>query len=60
MTTRKVNIEIALSRNFDKVTLGMNDEPISYENEQEFINGIKDRFKLLRKLIEEEFKEIQK
>ncbi len=60
MTTRKINIEIALSRNYDKVTLGMNDEPISYENEQEFINGIKDRFKLLRKLIEEEFKEIQK
>jgi len=60
MTTKKVNIEIALSRNYDKVTLGLLDEPISYETEQEFIDGIKQRFKLLRKLIEEEFQEIQK
>lgn len=60
MTTTKINIELALSRNYDKVTLGMLDEPISHETEQEFIDGVKKRFKLIRNLLEEEFKEIQK
>ena len=60
MSTTKVNIEIALSRNFDKVTLGMIDEPISHESEDEFIKGIRKRFDLLRKEVEEEFTKIQK
>lgn len=60
MTTTKINIELALSRNFDKVSLGMLDEPISHENKEEFIKGVKERFKLLRELIEEEFGNIQK
>jgi hypothetical protein len=60
MTTTKVNLEIALSRNFDKVTLGFIDEPISHENEDELIKGIRTRFKLLREEIELEFHNIQK
>ncbi|HED05066.1 MAG TPA: hypothetical protein ENI61_00095 [Ignavibacteria bacterium] len=60
MHIKKVNIGLSLSRNFDKVTLDMIDEPIEYEEEQEFIDGIKKRFKLIRKLVEEEYKEIQK
>lgn len=60
MTTTKVNLGLALSRNFDKVTLEFLDEPISHEIEQELINGIKKRFRLIREQIEEEFKEIQK
>ncbi len=60
MKIKKVNIGLSLSRNFDKVTLDMIDEPIEYEEEQEFIDGIKKRFKLIRKLVEEEYKEIQK
>ncbi|KKK66368.1 hypothetical protein LCGC14_2964770, partial [marine sediment metagenome] len=50
---------LALSRNFDKVTLEFLDEPISHETEQELIDGIKKRFRLIREQIEEEFKEIQ-
>ena len=60
MTTTKINIGLALSRNFDKVTLDMVDEPVAHETEQEFIDGVKKRFKLLRGLVEEEFKEIHK
>ena len=60
MTTTKVNLGLALSRNFDKVTLEFLDEPISHETEQELIDGIKKRFRLIREQIEEEFKEIQK
>ncbi len=60
MSTTKINIGLALSRNFDKVTLEMLDEPVSHETEDELIKGIKKRFDLLRKLVEEEFKEIQK
>jgi hypothetical protein len=60
MTTTKINIELALSRNYDKVTLGMLDEPVEHSSEQEFIDGVKKRFKLLRAQIQEEFKEIQK
>ena len=60
MSTTKVNLGLALSRNFDKVTLEFLDEPISHETEQELIDGIKKRFRLIREQIEEEFKEIQK
>jgi hypothetical protein len=60
MTTAKINIGLALSRNFDKVTLEMIDEPVAYETEQEFFDGVKKRFKLLRRLVDEEFKEIRK
>lgn len=60
MTTTKINIELALSRNFDKVTLGMTDEPVSHETEDQLLEGIRKRFKLLRTEVEKEFKEIQK
>jgi hypothetical protein len=35
-------------------------ERVAHETEQEFIDGVKKRFKLLRGLVEEEFKEIHK
>ena len=60
MTTTKINIELALSRNFDKITLGMIDEPISHEGEEELIKGIRERFDFLRLRVEEVFKDIQK
>lgn len=60
MTTTKINIGLALSRNFDKVTLEMLDEPISHESEEELIKGIRKRFDLLRSEVEKEFKHIQK
>ena len=60
MPTTKINIGLALSRNFDKVTLEMLDEPISLDSEEGLIKGIRERFALLRKEVEEEFKNIQK
>lgn len=60
MTTTKINIGLALSRNFDKVTLEMLDEPVSHDTEQELIDGVKKRFKFLREQIDEEFTKIQK
>lgn len=59
MTTSKINIGLALSRNFDKVTLEMIDEPVIHDSEAEFIGEVKNRFNLLRKLVEEEFKNVQ-
>jgi len=42
MTTTKINIGLALSRNFDKVTLEMLDEPISHKLERGLISwGLK-------------------
>ena len=58
--TTKINIGLALSRNFDKVTLEMLDEPVSHENEDELIKGIRKRFDLLRKEVEVEFSKIQR
>lgn len=60
MTTTKINIGLSLSRNFDKVTLDMVDEPVTHETEQEFVDEVKKRFRLLRGLVNDEFKEIQK
>ena len=60
MGTTKINIGLALSRNFDKVTLEMIDEPVSHENEEELIKGIRKRFDLLRSEVEKEFTNIQK
>ena len=60
MSTAKVNIGLSLSRNFDKVTLEMLDEPITYESEEEFVQGIRKRFDLLRREVEVEFSKIQR
>ena len=56
----KINIGLALSRNFDKVTLEMLDEPVAYESEEEFRAGVRKRFKLLREEVEKEFEHINK
>ena len=60
MATTKINIGLALSRNFDKVTLEMLDEPVSHDSEEELIAGIRKRFGLLRTEVEMEFGKIQK
>lgn len=60
MATTKINIGLALSRNFDKVTLEMLDEPISHDSEEELVKGIRKRFDLLRAEVEKEFGNIQK
>lgn len=60
MKVTKIHIGLALSRNFDKVTLEMLDEPIEYEDVEEFRDKVKQRFKLLREEVEAEFSKIQK
>ena len=59
MKTTKVNIGLAISRNYDKVNLEMVDEPIQHETDIEFAEEVRKRFKLLREEIAREFKEIQ-
>lgn len=59
MGTTKINIGLSLSRNFDKVTLEMLDEPINHETEEELVEGVRKRFKLIQGEVEKEFKEIQ-
>ena len=56
----KLNIGLALSRNFDKVTLEMIDEPVEYENDDELRGQIKKRFDLIRSEVDEEFRKVQK
>ncbi len=60
MATTKINIGLALSRNFDKVTLEMLDEPVSHDTEDGLIQGIRKRFDLLRAEVIKEFENIQK
>jgi len=57
MKTTKINIEVSLSRNYDKVSLGLLDEPVDYEDEADFKAKVKGRFKLLRALVLDEFVE---
>jgi len=59
MTTTKMNIELAISRNYDKVSLSFLDEPLQHESEEELKAEIRQRFKLLREEINKEFEAIQ-
>ena len=58
MATTKLNIGLAISHNFNKVTLEMLDEPVEYENNEELKKEVRKRFDLLRGEVEEEFKKI--
>ena len=55
MPITKMNIGLAISRNFNKVTLEMLDEPITHNNEEEFMKEIRKRFDLLKAEVEKEF-----
>ena len=57
---RKVNVGLALTKNFDKVTLELLDEPVEYEDELEFEREIKRRFDSLRGQINIEFSKLKK
>lgn len=60
MTTTKLNIGLAISRNYDKVSLEFLDEPISHETDEELKEGIQKRFSMLRAEITKEYGNIQK
>lgn len=52
----KVSIEVAISRNFNKVTFGIQDEPISSGTEEEFRKGLHKKAEILREESEKELK----
>jgi hypothetical protein len=60
MSTTKINIGLALSRNYDKVSLEMVDEPITHETEEQLVEAIRKRFALIRAEIAREFANVQK
>ena len=63
MTQReiKVNLQVALSRNFDKITLGINEEPILTDdaNEEVFRQQVRRLFSVLNQEVEHNFKQLQ-
>lgn len=60
MTIRKIDIGLALSRNFDKVSLSISDEPMEYESEEEFKAKVRKIFNILREEVDLEFTKLQK
>ncbi len=54
------NIGLSISRNFDKVTLEMVEETISYESEEQLKAKIRKIFGVLRGEVDLEFTKIQK
>ncbi len=56
----KINLELALSRNFDKVTIGVVDEPIQYENMDGLQAEIQKRFAIIRNEIDIQFEQLKK
>jgi len=55
MKTSKINIGIALSRNYDKITLELVEEVITYDNEEQLREKIRTKLKMLREEIEKDF-----
>lgn len=57
---RKINVGLSISKNFNKVTLDILDEPIEYENELEFEEKVKQIFNTLRGQVAVELLKIKK
>ena len=55
MKTSKINIGIALSQNYNKITLELIEEIIEYENEEQLREKIRTKLKMLREEIEKDF-----
>ena len=56
----KINIGLAISRNFDKVSLEILDEPIEHEDDGQFRAKIRQKFNLLREEVDLEFTKMKK
>lgn len=59
MVISKMNIGLAISKNYDKVSLDLLDEPIEHNNVEELRANIRERFKVLREEVQKEFENIQ-
>lgn len=55
----KVNIGLSISKNYDKITLEMVEEIISYDSDEEFKARVRQKFNILRDEVELEFTKIQ-
>jgi len=57
LKTRKVNVGLALSQNYDKVTFEIIDEPITYNEdiEDEFTMEVRKLFSAVREMVKEQF-----
>lgn len=55
----KINIEISVSKNYNKVTIGIQDEPLNSITEEEFRNEIKKLASVLREEAETQLKLMQ-
>jgi hypothetical protein len=55
----KINIEINISKNYNKVTIGIQDEPLNSATEEEFRAEIKKLAAILREEAEEQLKLMQ-
>lgn len=58
LKTRKVNLGLSLTKNYDKVVLDIIDESIEYITEEEFEKECHRIYEILRKIINKEFNEI--
>ena len=52
MEQQKINVEFKLSKNFNSVTLGIQDHPIVFENEESQRQEIRKIAKILREEVE--------
>ena len=50
----KINLEIKLSKNYNTVTLGIQDQPIMFNNEDELRKEIKKISRILREEVEKQ------
>ena len=55
MPSSKMNIGLSLSRNFNKATLEMIEEPVEYESEEELRARVRQKFAILREEVDLEF-----
>lgn len=58
-TKTSINVELALSRNFDKVTIGIKDEPIDFSDADKRNNQIQSIVSILRNHCEQAFAQLE-
>ena len=58
--TSKLNIGLAISRNFNKITLELKEEPIEYSNNEELKANVRQIFGILKAEIELEYAKMKK
>lgn len=51
---RKVNVEVKLSKNYNTITIGISDEPIKADTEEQFNDSVSALIKQLRETIAKE------